>query len=83
MLDTATMRVFGERGSVLSDERRFWAIVRVVAYREVFDFLGLYPEFCIIFDAYIAEESCDDELQIVRDFARSEFFKQWVEFDAD
>ena len=83
MLDTATMRVFGERGSVLSNERRFWAIVRVVAYREVFDFLGLDTEFCIILDAYITEESRDNELQIVRDFARFEFLKQWVEFDAD
>ena len=83
MLDTATMRVFGERGSVLSNERRFWAIVRVVTYREVFDFLGLDTEFCIILDAYIAEEPCDNELQIVRDFVRSEFFKQRVEFDAD
>ena len=76
MLDTATMRVFGERGSVLSNERRFWAIVRVVAYREVFDFLGLDTEFCIILDAYITEESRDNELQIVRDFVRLEFFKQ-------
>ena len=83
MLDTATMRVFGERGSVLSNERRFWAIVRVVAYREVFDLLGLNSEFCIILDAYIAEESCDNELQIVWYFARFEFFEQWVELDAD
>lgn len=76
MLDTATMRVFGERGSVLSNERRLWAVVRVVAYREVLDFLGLNTEFHIILDAYIAEESCDNEFQIVRDFVRFEFFKQ-------